>query len=406
MQSCQATDGVERPDEAFLRLVDLIYSAAEDPQGWRAVYEQIAAALGAKSIHMLALNKATGTLSFSDGLNLPVEGELAYMHRYLGMDPRMPLAISAGDGAWSHFPEMLPAGIDAETHPLYQEFLLPYDRRYNSQCNLVDTPEATIVFSVLNGEAEGPLSPDKRAFLERLKPHLQRACRMGLRTFLYSSQALVGHLLVNRLRQPVLLMTTDGVVLHSNEAAQDLLKATRLVQVVDSRLHLPHLQLAALLRTCREAEQRLKASGGDADPVSASRFHTLRIASGEESVYAFHATLSPQREMGAFGLRPVVMLLFYHPASAPAIDASLLYAMFGLSPAECRIATQLAEGRTLKEIASANGTRHDTVRKQLQSIYQKTSTNRQPELVKLLLNLPQGAVHDFPAGASAPDFAV
>lgn len=405
MQSGQANDGVAAPDEAFLRLVDLIYSAAEDPRRWRAVYEHIGAALGAKSIHMLAINKATGALSYSDGLNLPVEGELAYMHRYLGMDPRMPIAISLGDGAWSHFPEMLPAGIDAETHPLYQEFLVPYDRRYNSQCNLVDTPEGTIVFSVLNGEAEGPLSPHKRALLERLQPHLQRACRIGLRTFLYSSQALVGHLLVNRLRQPVFLMTTDGVVLHSNDAAQDLLKATTLVRVADSRLHLPHLQLEALLRNCREAEQSMKASGGAEDPVSASRFHTLRITSGAESLYAFYATLSPQREMGAFGLRPVVMLLFYHPASAPAIDASLLYAMFGLSPAECRIATQLAEGRTLKEIASANGTQHDTVRKQLQSIYQKTSTKRQPELVKLLLNLPQGAIHDFPVGAASRDFA-
>jgi hypothetical protein len=34
------------------------------------------------------------------------------------------------------------------------------------------------------------------------------------------------------------------------------------------------------------------------------------------------------------------------------------------------------------------GVQHDTVRKQLQSIYQKTSTNRQVDLIRLLLNLP------------------
>ena len=38
------------------------------------------------------------------------------------------------------------------------------------------------------------------------------------------------------------------------------------------------------------------------------------------------------------------------PYAPPAIDASLLYAMFGLSPAECRIAIQLAEGLSLKEL--------------------------------------------------------
>src|SRR5690606_20700866 len=102
--------------------------------------------------------------------------------------------------------------------------------------------------------------------------------------------------------------------------------------------------------------------------------------------------LAPQDVMGSFGLRPVVMLLFYHPASAPAIDASLLYAVFGLTPAEARIATLLADGLSLKQIAELQGTRHDTVRKQLRSIYQKTATNRQPELIRLLLHLPHNAV--------------
>src|SRR6476469_10232052 len=96
--------------------------------------------------------------------------------------------------------------------------------------------------------------------------------------------------------------------------------------------------------------------------------------------------------MGTFGLRPVVMLLFFHPESSPAIDPSLLFAVFGLTPAEARIAALLAEGLSLKEIARAQGTQHDTVRKQLGAIYQKTRTNRQPELVRLLLHLPHNVV--------------
>ena len=76
------------------------------------------------------------------------------------------------------------------------------------------------------------------------------------------------------------------------------------------------------------------------------------------------------------------------------MDSGLLYAVFGLTPAECRIATLLAEGLSLKQIADAQGTQHETVRKQLRAIYQKTSTNRQPELVRLLLHLPQTSVHD------------
>jgi DNA-binding CsgD family transcriptional regulator/PAS domain-containing protein len=376
--------------------VDLIYAAAENPETWRELFPQLQDALGAKSVHMLAIDKAHGTLSYSDGSNLPVEGELAYMHHYRLIDPRLPITAAAGEGQWMHFPEMLDEDV-AATHPVYQDFLVPYDRRYNSQCNLVDTSQATVILSFLSGEAEGPLSQQARAFLERLKPHLQRACRIGMRTFVYSSQALVGHLLVSRLRQPVFLMTAGGDIIHANDAAQELVRSTRLVQIRDGKLQLPQQHLSELLQRCRELEQAIKAGGtGHTEvPVQASHFRSLRVTDQKDSVYAFYTMLSPQREMGAFGLRPVVMLLFYHPESAPAIDASLLYAMFGLSPAECRIAIQLAEGLSLKEIAAAQGTQHDTVRKQLRSIYEKTSTNRQPELIRLLLHLPHATMQDF-----------
>jgi DNA-binding CsgD family transcriptional regulator len=384
-------------EQSFNRFIDLTYEAAEKPERWRHLYEELQLALGVKSIHMLALDKRHGTLSYSDGANMPVQGELAYMQHYRFMDPRWPIVLQKEVGQWTHCHEVLDEQLVA-THPFYQEFLLPYDRRYMTACKLVDTSEATVVFSTLRGVAEGPLPADACAFLDRLLPHLQRACRIGIQNFVYSSQALVGHLLVNKLRQPVILMSPGGGVMHTNEAAQELLRSTHLVRVEAGQLKLPRRQLDELLRRCAELEQSIKvgAAEGAADPTGAqaSQFRSLHILddSGPESVYAFFTVLSPQSAMGTFGLRPVVMLLFYHPGSAPAIDSSLLYAVFGLTPAECRIATLLAEGLSLKQIAQVQGTQHETVRKQLRSIYQKTSTNRQPELIRLLLHLPHNAV--------------
>ena len=84
----------------------------------------------------------------------------------------------------------------------------------------------------------------------------------------------------------------------------------------------------------------------------------------------------------------VALLTFYHPDSPPIVDPDLLASAFDLTPAECRVACHIAEGRTPKEIAGQTGVQHDTVRKQLQAIYQKTATNRQVDLIRLLLNLP------------------
>lgn len=382
-------------EQSFQKFIGLVYEAAEDPGRWKALYQELQAALEVKSIHMLALDKRHGTLSYSDGANLPVQGELAYMQHYRFIDPRLPVILERPLGEWTHCHEIL-TDDEVARHPFYQEFLIPYDRRYMSGCKLADTPDATVIFVTLTGQAEGPLSTDRHAFLERLMPHLRRACRIGIQNFVYSSQALVGHLLVNKLRQPVILMTPGGDVMHTNEAAQDLLRSTSIVRVEAGRLQLPRRQLDALLRRCAELEQSLKMGPhAQAQAASqASQFASLQLQEegGRESVYAFFTVLSPQAALGTFGLRPVVMLLFYHPRSAPAIDSGLLYAVFGLTPAECRIATLLAEGLSLKQIAQAQGTQHETVRKQLRSIYQKTATNRQPELIRLLLHLPHNAV--------------
>jgi DNA-binding CsgD family transcriptional regulator len=387
-------------EPSFYRLLDLIYEAAEEPERWRAVYGELQEALGVKSIHMLAIDKRHRTLSYSDGANLPVQGELAYMQHYRHIDPRLPVILQRPLGEWTHCHEILDEEQVAAS-AFYQEFLIPYDRRYMSGCKLAETEEATVLFVTLTGAAQGPLAPEPHAFLERLLPHLRRACRISLQNFVYSTQALVGHMLVNKLRQPVILMGTAGEVMHTNEAARELMRSTRLVKVEDGKLNLPRRQLEELLRRCEELEQEVKraAAGAQGEGVAqlsleSSQFRSLHIQQedGNESLYAFFTVLSPQGAMGTFGLRPVVMLMFYHPGSAPAIDSSLLFAVFGLTPAECRIATMLAEGLSLKEIAQVQGTQHETVRKQLRAIYQKTSTNRQPELIRLLLHLPHNAV--------------
>ncbi|MEJ8836309.1 helix-turn-helix transcriptional regulator [Ramlibacter sp. AN1133] len=381
-------------EQSLHGLIELVYDAAEHQERWRAVYDRLRDVLRVKSIHMFALDKRHGTLSYSDGANLPVEGELAYLQRYRFIDPRIPLVLSKPVGTWTHFPQDLPPDMVA-THPLYQEFLVPYDRAFGSACVLVDTPEASVVFSTLGGAAEGPLAPEALAVLDRLLPHLARACRISLRSFVYSTQALVGHLLVNRLRQPVILTGPEGEVVHTNPAAKELLRTVDLVRVEEGRLRLPSPHQEELLRRCAEMEQALKGPDSEAaEDGEDTQFRSLRITAPDQpdALYAFFTLLSPQGAMGTFGLRPVVMLLFYHPASAPASDGNLLHAVFGLSPAEARIATLLAEGLSLKQIAEVQGTQHDTVRKQLRSIYEKTATNRQPELVRLLLHLPHQAV--------------
>ncbi|HVR52898.1 MAG TPA: helix-turn-helix transcriptional regulator, partial [Pseudorhodoferax sp.] len=59
-----------------------------------------------------------------------------------------------------------------------------------------------------------------------------------------------------------------------------------------------------------------------------------------------------------------------------------------LTPAEARVAVQVAAGASLKEIAQRHGTALATVRTQLHSVMAKVEVERQADLVRALLALP------------------
>jgi DNA-binding CsgD family transcriptional regulator len=69
--------------------------------------------------------------------------------------------------------------------------------------------------------------------------------------------------------------------------------------------------------------------------------------------------------------------------SAP--DPEVLREVFSLTPAEARVAARLALGHNAEEIAAEFNTSVETVRSHIKRIFSKTSTNRQSELVSLIL---------------------
>lgn len=59
--------------------------------------------------------------------------------------------------------------------------------------------------------------------------------------------------------------------------------------------------------------------------------------------------------------------------------------VYGLTPAEARLASMLALGQSLQDIAAATGVTDATLRTHLRSIFGKTGTRRQAEVVAIAL---------------------
>ncbi|WP_162653017.1 helix-turn-helix transcriptional regulator [Lentilitoribacter sp. Alg239-R112] len=83
-------------------------------------------------------------------------------------------------------------------------------------------------------------------------------------------------------------------------------------------------------------------------------------------------------------------LLIFDPSFKKSSALKLFTSSYGLTNAETRLAVELIQGRSLEEFAIKKQISIATARTQLSSIFAKTETSRQPELISLLLRSASG----------------
>ena len=76
------------------------------------------------------------------------------------------------------------------------------------------------------------------------------------------------------------------------------------------------------------------------------------------------------------------------PERMATVPGDHLRSIFRLTKGEAQVALGMAAGKTADEIAEERGVSVGTVRTQLKALLQKTGTDRQAELVRLVLSIP------------------
>ena len=136
------------------------------------------------------------------------------------------------------------------------------------------------------------------------------------------------------------------------------------------------------------ALQRLIAGAtGALQGIGAPRGGVQRLArsSGKAS---YTVTVAPvQRDTSWIGNEPMALVLISDPDLTPVPSREMLHQLFGLSASETRVAERLMMGDSPEQAAAFLNVKTATVRWHLVSMYRKTGTNRQAELVRLLLSL-------------------
>ena len=377
-------------------LISDFYAAAAGRIVWQRPLDQLVALLGLWVVQIIGVDKRTGGAIFSaeSTLSSPLV-VLDYLRFYQTSDPRVALTMTTTSGQWMHCHEHLPKHFVA-TNAFYQDFLIPHGGRYLSSTKLVDNDEAVYMVGLMRGNGAKPLSNAEAEILHLVQHHLAQAMQifLHLRTE-FTNQAMTQQLL-GQFNQPMLLLDEAQRLLHCNQKADELLAKKSILSekngflVCRDRTANEALNCAvrAVLSSRPDATQISSVAHSQATNTRQRRAVNLTDGFGK-SLLAIVSAVWPSQTMKAFGDLPRALVIFHNPALPQnRLDPLILAECYDLTPAEARVAVQIAEGATAKEIAKKNGLAVATIRTHLSRIMEKADVTRQADLIRVLFTLP------------------
>jgi DNA-binding CsgD family transcriptional regulator len=209
-------------------------------------------------------------------------------------------------------------------------------------------------------------------------PHLRQAVQLSMT--LHGANRHIYDLResIDSLRSALVLCNADTTVSWMNRAAEQLLARRHALWIHNEKLTAASTAETSNLR--RTIFAAAHAPSDDAEP------EYCVVGSNSED-HALHMRLrridGPTTE-GHSASCPRVLVMLSDPSDAPALPAELLRRLFGLSPAESRLAAALCGGATLNEYARDHDISVGTARYQLKQIMAKTHVSRQAQLVQRL----------------------
>jgi DNA-binding CsgD family transcriptional regulator len=376
--------GIDQHD-LLLDLVGKIYEAAEAPQFWPRLLEQLADALRGATAILMYFDLAEGKGGISESIRFDPDGQRLYNTHYNAMD------LWAEGGR-----DRLGTAFVATGQELCPEDGLVRSDFYNEFCRSQKLHHLITSTFPFDGGCVGVVStfrpPGADAFSERetrflqtLTPHFRRAFQLHRRLAVAESQQKAGCEALNALPQGVAIVNQLGEALWINQAAEAIfhqndglsldsqgVRADRRAQTVELR--------KVIHDACDAAQGRGAGSGG--------AMHIERPSM--QRPYYLLALPLPSTAAVALNGRPAAILFITDPEAEAESNESILSRIFGLTSAEARLAAWLMRGYSIQDCCDQLQVSRNTARSQLQRIFEKTNTSRQGELIRLLLRSPAG----------------
>jgi DNA-binding CsgD family transcriptional regulator len=348
-------------------------NAIIDPTIWPALIEEICTAVGATGGALLQSDQRTPDIPRTAGVDDLFRRYFA--EGWHARDARQKCAprLFAGEKIVTDQDIYTPEEI--ERSAFYQDLLASFGFKWFAGVGFW-SGSALWVLALQRTQREGPFEAQEGCVLSRLSARLTEVATLSASVGRIALTSATHAL--NFVGEPAIVLDRLGFVLDMNAAAE---------QVLDDEF--------------RIRERRLVVCDPNAKSLLDAFIARLRMATDTASL-----TVAPIIVVRRLVKRPLlirivpingaartpflggrVLLLLSDLSRKPRTQTDVLAEAFGLSPAEARVASLIADGISPDRAAEQLGVACVTVRNQLKTVFAKTNTHRQSELVALLARI-------------------
>jgi len=216
-----------------------------------------------------------------------------------------------------------------------------------------------------------------------LEPHITRAIRLNQHIVDLETKNQTIEQILNRIPIGVIVTNADAVPLAMNSRAQTVLDAQRCLTLKNGVLNTSSpKQNSELLRLIHSYANKQCSKKGSAIVLQIKQ-------DGLDNLTSLWLTTADTLPNLNTHEKQLCMIYIASPLIRPSYNIEIIQQSFGLTIAEAKLVKTLANGcHNLNEAAESLAISIHTARSQIKTIFEKTNTNSQLELIKRILTSP------------------
>ncbi len=375
----------EFSEKVLLDLIGKIYDAAIDRSSWQGVLASIADAMSAPHALLLSPTQAPedgGTWAFRE---LSPDMLRPYMEHFIHRDLWHQIALKRG----IEFGGRVITGEELidDRNLFKSEFYNDYLRQMGMfrLCSTIIHDGAehgvpNVNLSLYRSKSQAPFSDDAIRMMRLLYPHLKRALSINYRLMALERQSDSVVRATEQINEGAVVVNEACQAIFVNGVADRLLAKSGQVRLQNGTVEIgnpvENARFRMLISEACDPINKITRSNPNVMTVAASEnARKLRLTVCPTDV-PFLAARSPKAHA-------IIFISEEHEAVEDTVE--IVAKRHQLTRAEVRVLKGIIEGLPIKSIAARLGVSANTVHTQINSIYSKTNTHRQSELMKLVM---------------------